>query len=201
MKPLVWVGRLVSLHRRWFAALLAGLAAWSLYQALQTPAPPGETVVVASRDIPAGEVVTESDLTVTQLPTDALPEDYFQDQQVVVGQSTGYRISARSILQPGMFAERAQADTGRSIVPITVDDDSLRSSLVPGTTIWLVVDDGTGAEVLTREAVVVAEPVMEESGFSTQSEDAILLVDVPESLAPEVATLGQQGMFSFILAS
>lgn len=65
--------RQVLLRRRWLAAASAGLAVFVTVQSLRAPSPPVTLTVIAGRDLPAGTVLTTTDLAQAGLPHEAVP--------------------------------------------------------------------------------------------------------------------------------
>ncbi len=84
------LSRALRRHRRVLVALLVGLAATATVAAL-SPAPPAtQPVLVATRDLPAGAVLREQDVTVEQVAQTAAPLPALSQ----VNQATGQVLAA-----------------------------------------------------------------------------------------------------------
>ncbi|GAB3818931.1 hypothetical protein GCM10028820_22100 [Tessaracoccus terricola] len=192
----------VAWHRRALAAALAGLGVLLLATQLAPSTPPGTDVVVTTRAVAAGAVLTEADLQVVALSPDALPEGVLPSLDDVVGATAGWRLGANTVVQSGMLATTTDLAAGRALVPIAIPDDQLVDLLAPGSRVSLVFA-GEAFEVVTDDARVAALPARTEStGLSVGTGRApLVLVDVPSEIAPTVAALGQRGELSVILGS
>lgn len=74
--------------RRLLCALLVGVAAWCAVSAsLPTHRPIGEPVVVAARDLAAGQRLSAPDLRLSRWPADLRPQAAFSDLDLAVGRT------------------------------------------------------------------------------------------------------------------
>ncbi len=191
--------RFLSWHRRAIAALLAGLAAFALTSQL-SPRPKDQTpAVTLARAVQAGAVLTDADLTVTQFPSNTLPERHYSEPTELKGQTLGFGLARGTVVQPGMLAATPTLAEGRALVPILIRDTSLRDMLTPGTSITLVLADSS--EVVTADARVSALPSREEGTILSPGagRKPLVLVDVPADLGPSISALGQSGQLAVIL--
>lgn len=194
--------RFVAWHRRALAAALAGLGVLLLATQLAPAQDPGTAVVVTTRAVAAGDVLTAADVQVVALPLRALPEGPLPEPADVVGTRAATRIAANTVVQAGMLATTADLADGRALVPIAIPDDQLAGLLAPGSLVSLVYA-GEGFEVVTDDARVAALPAAQErSELAVVSARApLVLLDVPNAIAPTVAALGQRGELSVILGA
>lgn len=190
----------VAWHRRSLAAALAGLGVLLLATQLAPTPSQGTDVVVTSRAVAVGDVLTASDVRVVELPPSALPEGDLPAIDEVVGGTAASHVAANSVVQPGMLAVATDVSPGRALVPVAIADEQLAGLLVPGTRVSLV-HAGDGFEVVTDDALVTALPAgREPSGLAVGGTRApLVLVDVPREIAPTVASLGQYGALGVIL--
>lgn len=198
------IASFVSWHRRAVGAILAAGAVLLLATALRTPTPTTAVVVTAS-DLPAGHTLTSADLTVGQLPPGAVPADAVLSPSDIEGRTTAVPLSAGTILQPGLLGGDHSTAEGSAVVPILVADEGLRAMLRPGDTVSLVAPGPEGLIVVASGARVVALPEAEQAGsqvaLASGRQSELILVEVPEAEAGEVASLGQAGEMSVVLGS
>ena len=86
--------------RRWWAALLAAVAAAVTLSTLAPRATEssGREVLVAVRDLPAGAVVTRDDVEVVRRPASTVPETGLTAYADVVGRTTATALSTRDVV-------------------------------------------------------------------------------------------------------
>lgn len=190
----------VAWHRRALAAAMAGLGVLLLATQLAPTGTRGTDVVVTTRAVAAGDVLTDADLRVLPLPTQALPDGRLPALDEVVGATAGAGIAGNTVVQTGMLATTPDLAEGRALVPVAVPDEQLAGLLTPGSLVSLV-HAGESFEVVTDDARVAALPAAaESSGLAVVSASArLVLLDVPSRIAPTVAVLGQRGELSVIL--
>ncbi|GAB2686079.1 SAF domain-containing protein [Thalassiella azotivora] len=160
-------------------------------------------VLVASRDIPAGQEITRADLaTVSVAPgdVDLLPADVAGQ---VVGRFSAGRIpqgrllDAQMLTTDGLYAP-GQAAVGVKLLPGRAPAQGLQ----PGDVVQVVrVVDGTGEEVVPRATVAhVAEPGSEGGGLSTSATgDPVATLVVSPADATAVAAASAADQLAFVL--
>lgn len=194
----------VSWHRRAIGALLAAASVMLLAEALRTPV---ETVdaLVATVALPAGHTITPADVEVRALPPGALPDDSLASPDDAIGRTLAAPVSGSTVLQPGSLANDHRAADGRAIVPIAVSDDGLRALLSPGDRVSLVTQGPDSMVVLCSDAIIVALPSGPDPAGrladATQRPSTMILVEVPQEDAANVATFGQGVGVSVILGT
>lgn len=194
----------VSWHRRLVGAVLAGFAVVLLGSALSAPEGPTEPAVVLAAPLPAGHTLTATDVRVAQLPPEVVPDGALTDAESLAGRSTAVALAEGTILQPALLATSSTTEPGRALVPITVRDEGLRTLLKPGDRITLVSAGYEEAQVLTsdaRVAVLSTPPAGSPLAIGGGDQGALILVDVPSTQAPLIATLGQDGGLRVVLGS
>ncbi|GGK81658.1 SAF domain-containing protein [Ornithinimicrobium pekingense] len=134
-----------TLLRRLLAALLAAAAVGgTAYAALGRPPEGGVAVVVATREVPVGAVLSSGDVTVRRLPPDAVPVAALSEPAEVVGRP------AAAVLSEGEALTRHDVRTG-----------SLLAGQPEGSVaVWLPLADPAVAEALSAgDRVDVHSPV------------------------------------------
>ncbi|MBB1509716.1 SAF domain-containing protein [Tessaracoccus sp. MC1756] len=197
------IAQRVSWHRRAVGAVLAAAAVLMLGNSLAPAEGPTEPAVVISADLPAGHVLTASDVSLAHLPSHSVPDGALTEADALVGRSTAVSLGGGTVLQPGMLAASRNTEPGRALVPIVLRDDNLRSLLNPGDRISLIATGYDEVEILTTDArvAVLATPPSGGSPLASVSANSgpMILVDVPTSEAPMVAALGQDGGLRIVL--
>lgn len=199
MAGMQWITRTISWHRRSIAALLAGLGIFALVSQFSGPSEASDQVVVTTTPVLAGAPITASDVTLQLVPRTAIPVDAFSTLDDVVGHPASVSLSARTVIQRGLVVSGSTTRVGRALVPIMVPDGQLRGLLSPGLRIALVSATNQVAGVITENAVVHSMPQTETSSFVGTDQAAMVLVEVPSTLAPEVSVLGQAGQLTVFL--
>lgn len=149
-------------HRRLLAALLfccaAGLAVHQL-----TPAQAATTSVVTTvRDLPAGEVLKASALTVAQIDPGLVPQGTYTSVSQLVGkqlaapQRQGEILTDAALLGPGLLIG---APPGTVAVPLRITDPSTVQLVRTGERVDVVISSGNGYE-RTVESRTAAEDVV-----------------------------------------
>lgn len=196
---MAWLIRTISWHRRVVAALLAALGMFALVTHLSGNDGASGHVVVTTRAVSAGSSITSGDVTLHAIPQHLIPAGASDDLADVVGRSAAVSLSDRTVVQPGLLVSGEPPEQGRSLVPITVHDQQLRQMLSPGLRVSLVSARGEVPATVTQDAVVHAMPQLVETSLMSSGQAALVLVDVPSGLAPEVSVLGQSGQLTVFL--
>lgn len=188
-------------HRGPLAALAAALGALILVGSLGGGDGARVPVVVTSSDLPAGHLITAADLREVRLQADAAPSGALPRAEDAVGRTTAADLLPNSILQPGMLVDEGGATPGRARVPVRIPDSALVGLLGPGTRLKLVTIGDSGPHVLTGDALVAPLPATAPAvgPLAVGASDRLVLLDVPEQNALDVAVLGQRGELFVIL--
>ncbi len=200
MACMQWITRTISWHRRSLAAVLAALGILALVSHLSGAGEASDHVVVTTGPVIAGVPITASSVMLQLVPRTAIPVDAITELHDVVGRPASVSMSARTVIQRGLLVSGSSVGEGRALVPIMVPDGQLRELLSPGLRIALVSAGDQVAGVLTEDAVVHSMPQMEASSFVGTGQAALVLVEVPSALAPEVSVLGQTGQLTIFLS-
>ncbi len=197
---MTWFIRTISWHRRKIAAVLASLGVFALITHFSGAAEPSAQVVIITRAISAGAALTAGDVSLAAVPEALVPADALTNPAEAVGRSAAVSLTAHTIVAPALLVSGAPPPAGRSLVPITVHDAQLREILSPGLRVALVSSMGDVPGVVTDDAVIHTMPQVASSSLVTTGQAALVLVEVPSALAPEVSMLGQSGQLSIFLS-
>ncbi len=191
--------RRIGWHRRVLAAGLAGLSVLLLGAWLKAP-PEGVPVVVMTTDLAEAATLSEADLELRQVPPALAPHSAITEVSAAAGRQLRQAMPAGTIVVSELLTATALAD-GRAVAPIYVADPQLRLVLTPGTRVWLVLADESGVEVVTADAriAVGAAPQEADDLALSTTNSAMVLVDVPQEIAPQVSALGQSGQLGVLI--
>lgn len=151
--------RAVLRRRRLLAALCAAGAVAAGVRAAQPPEPPGASVLVAARDLPAGVTLAEADLRREVVPRDAVPEGAVETAAgalLAAPLREGEPVTDVRLVGPGL----AEAAPGTVVMPVRLSDADQAALLTVGDRIDLLATDpqsGTTAMVAPG-ALVAAVP-------------------------------------------
>lgn len=201
MKLRLRIASFVSWHRRWIAAICAALCVVGIVAATSPAEPPGTTVVVAARSLPAGHVLAATDLTTATLPPAAVTASVLRSPEAAVGATTAIALDERQPLTRAAVITGGPSAEGRSLVPIAVPDDSLRAMLRPGTTVSLILALGDAPEVIAQARIATLPPQADGTLGAAQGSRGMVVVEVASEAAALVAALGQAGQLSVVLGS
>ena len=143
--------------RRVVSAGLLAAAAWFALSAFLPQTPPrGIPVVVVSRDLMPGHVLTRGDLTVADWPRDLGPGGAVADPGALVGKalgagmSRGEAVTAARVRGPGLLTG---ARTGLVAAHIRLADPAMAGMAAPGDHVDLI---GSAGQVVAADVVVLA---------------------------------------------
>lgn len=199
MAGMTWITRTISWHRRKIAAILTALGMFALVSNLSGAAEATGEVVVATAGVSAGAPISASDVALAAVPQRLIPAGALTNLADVVGRSAAVTLSAHTVVQPGLLVSGAPPPKGRSLVPITVHDAQLREILTPGLRVALVSAVADVPGIVTDSAVIHTMPQVVATSLVTTGQAALVLVEVPSQIAPEVSVLGQSGQLSIFL--
>ncbi|HEX5534545.1 MAG TPA: SAF domain-containing protein [Actinomycetales bacterium] len=161
---------LVRRHRRVVAAgLLATASGLAVHSAAAEPAP-GEPVLVAARDLPAGHLLSADDVTTVDLPADAVPSGALTATEAD-GRTLGSPAARGEALTEARLRGRGEltgAPPGTVAVPVPVSDPATLSAVEAGDSVRVLGGPTNGdgvnpataepAEVIVEHAVVLGTP-------------------------------------------
>jgi Flp pilus assembly protein CpaB len=146
-------------RRRLLAGLCAAGATLAAVRVMAPPAPATVSLLVAARDLPAGEVLTDDDLRSRRVPAGAVPADVVR---VPVGATLaaplreGEAVTDVRVVGPGLVA----TDPGRVALPVRLSDAGQAALLGPGDRVDVLATDPEQRTTSTVafDAVVLATP-------------------------------------------
>lgn len=147
-------------RRRLIAALLLGGAAAVAVRSVAPPEPATAALLVAARDLPAGQALRPGDLVTMRVPPAAVPTGTAEDpvgRRLAAPLRAGEPVTDVRLVGPDLGAAQP---AGTSTVPVRLTDAGQVALLTPGDRITLLgTDPQAGAtRVLAREATVLAVP-------------------------------------------
>ncbi len=199
MAGMTWIIRTLRWHRRTIAAALAALGTLALVSQLSASGEATSPVVVTTSAVAAGAPIVSSSVALRPMPRSSIPIGAITRVGDVLGHPVAVALTAGTIIQPGLLVSGSPVQAGRALVPVTVKDGQLRDLLSPGLRIALVSAGGDVPGIITDDAVVHSMPPAASTSFVASGQSALILVEVPSALAPEVAVLGQSGQISVFL--
>lgn len=151
--------RSVLRRRRLLAALLVGLAVWAGLRATAAPAPPSVAVTVAARDLPAGAVLGERDLTTVAFARGTTPAGRVRDpvgRRLAAPLTRGSPVTDPALLGPAL----ARARPDLVALPVRLPDSAMAGLLHPGESVDVLAADPAGGDssTVSRGALVLALP-------------------------------------------
>ncbi len=181
-------------------ALIVGFAAVGAYLYVQAGAKVPVVVVVA--DVPAGQVVTRSDVSTVAVAggVTAISGDHLGS---VVGQSAAVHLLPNMLLQRSMLTESAGLADGAAEVGVAVRPGQIPAGgLVPGDLVMVVQLPAPGS-VATEQGVVLvpAATVSVARADPAQTGDTWLTLVVPVDKASAVATASGAGRVAVVRVS
>ena len=181
----------MMLLRRVAATVLAGLAVILALHSWRAPFP-GDTIVVAARDLSPGTVVEASQLTLRRLPAQAVPDGAVRRPAAVLGQMLAAPVRRGEVLTDvrltGPDLTRSISGTPELMsVPLRLADPGVAALLHAGAIVDVVTAGPQQGEpvVLARAARVLA--VLESGTATAQRDGKLVLVALDPAAATRVA--------------
>jgi Flp pilus assembly protein CpaB len=192
--------RFVFEHRRLLAAICAGLAVLAALSALRTSSS-GTGVLVASRDLASGHVITAGDLDTTLVPAGSVPAHSLSRSAAVGRRVAGPMRAGEAMTDYRVLRPDALRGYGAGSVLTTVrvaEADGLTGIQVGDRVDVVAVDpDGEAkAAVVARKVEVVTVP------SATSDNDATPLgIVTSEDVALKLATAALESRFSVVTST
>ena len=188
-------------HRRLLAGLAAAVAVLAALTVIR-----GNTdevpVLVAAREIPAGTVLADTDVSVARWPADLVPQGALGAAEDAVGKTVASAIPAKGPVTRSSFPDSgALVREGMVAMPVKFGSGAPIDLLHVGDRIDLIgsASDGT-QQVLVSGAQVVAMPSSGSGGGMFAGESpGVVLVEVTSSQAATLAGAAGLGGLSFAL--
>ena len=193
------INRFVFEHRRLLAAAFAGLTVLAALSALSS-SPAGTSVVVASRDLPSGHVVSRSDVRLVAMPTDVVAHHSLTRTDTAVGRRVagpmraGEVVTDRRVLEPDVLSGYG-ADA--VLTSVRIADAGSLTGIHAGDRVDVVAVDPEGQ----AEPTVIARRVTVATVPAAGDEQASLGVVTTEDAALALAAAALESRFSIITAA
>ncbi|WP_210502937.1 SAF domain-containing protein [Nocardioides xinjiangensis] len=175
-------------RRRLIAATLAAAAVFSALRTLAPPPPDTVDVLVAARDLPAGSLLGDDDLVRRAWPAELAPPgaaDVAAGRVLAGAVGRGEVVTGVRLVGPDL----ADAEPGRTVVPVRLPDAGMATLLRPGDEVDLMATDpGTGeSELVAGGVTVLATPTGVPEGPAGGSGGALVVVGTSPAEAVAVA--------------
>ena len=167
---------LIRWHRRGVAAVLAGVTVFAALSAV-TGRDTSDLVpvVVANRLVTAGSTVVDTDVRLSRLPRQAVPDGVLTQTRDAIGKVAGAGIRAGQILTDLTLVGGATTD-GTVVLSVKLDNPELASLAPPGTRVTLYAT--TSAQPVVSHVLVVAVPAVGNGSVLSGASATALLVRV-----------------------
>jgi pilus assembly protein CpaB len=177
------------------AAVLTGVSA-------AAPEGPAVISVVKARSpLPAGTVVSTSDLVLDRVAVSDVPQGVLTDPDALVGRTLAAPVAENQMMTPLAATDaRTSVPRGHVIAPLRLADTTLAALLRPGDLVDVIAADGQAAQatVVAAGARVVTIPQAPEERTGSGPEGALVLIDVDAHTASVVAHAAASATLSII---
>lgn len=170
-------------YRRWLAAAAAAGCILALTQELAPPDPRTVAVVVAARDVTAGERLEPDDLRIARLEPSHVPAGASSSTAMLAGKRVTVPLRSGEVVTDARLLSSAlirQYRPGLTATPIRLPDADIVGLLEPGDLVDVYAATGDPSE--PAERVVIAAPVIAVPAGDERSGDGaivVLALDVP----------------------
>ncbi len=148
---------LFKIYRKTIAYCLIAIVIYSLVDKVANNFATRE-VIVASRDLSSGTVLTNSDLATSQIPISGIAPNSLKIQEIV-GKMLTSNISAKEQITSSRLISSNQNDKNQRIVGIRINDSEIASILKPGAIVDVVKlnnSQGIFGGLIAQKVMVVA---------------------------------------------
>lgn len=197
-RPLRAVRRAVLIRRRLLAAVLAAVAVATGVHAAAAPPPPTERVLTAARDLPAGTLLSESDLVEQEFAPESVPVGVADD---AVGRRLASPVRGGEPVTDVRLvgASLAASDPSLTAVPVRFPDAAMVGLLRVGDEIDVLATDpqGGGATVVAAGVPVLAIPPPDTAAASDGQAGALVVLGVPDGTVSGLADASTRLFLTF----
>ncbi|MEZ0578006.1 SAF domain-containing protein [Nocardioides sp. MH1] len=196
---LTTVRRAVLRRRRLLAVLCVAGAVAAGLRATAPPAAPTVELVVAARDLPAGQVLGTGDLAVADVPPDALPGGAVTEENGVAGAvlasplRAGEPVTDVRVVGPGL----ADAADGRVAVPVRLSDAAQAALLTAGDVIDLMATDPEHSTTSTIAAGAIVLAVPPPADGADALSGRLVVLGISETAVAEVTAAAVTAFVTF----
>lgn len=174
-----------------------------VFETLVPRAPHSRDVLVASRSIPAGEVITANDLKAITVASSQLAGVPASSRDEVVGRTAGLDIGGGQPLVPSDIGGSPGPGPGEAVVGVSLADGRFPAALVAGDTVVVVDTPGStgaapvGATAATPDVELASGQVLSVAGSSDGTSTDVALV-VPMAASDAVAAASATDSVSLV---
>lgn len=197
------LARAARWHRRALGIIAAMVCLFATLSVLTPDEPDSATVLVATRDLPAGTRLAEADVSPRQFPVALLPRGALSDPADALGRTLTGAVTSGSVLTDASTLNGRSTDVGADerLVPFRVPDAATVSLLQVGDIISVV---GSGADGLVVDLAsgvrVAALPAPGGAGGLGGGESgALVVVAADEQTAARLAAASTQMRMAIVL--
>jgi pilus assembly protein CpaB len=177
------------------AAVLTGVSA-------AAPEGPAMISVVKARSrLPAGAIVSTSDLVLDRVAASDIPEGVLTDPLALVGKTLAGPVAENQMMTPLAATDaRTSVPPGHVIAPLRLADTALAALLRPGDLVDVIAADPQAgqAAVVAARARVITIPTVPDERVGPGPEGALVLIDVDARTASVVAHAAASASLSII---
>ena len=159
------------------------------------------TVVKARSRLPAGAVVSASDLVLDRVAASDVPDGVLTDPVALVGKTLAAPVAENQMMTPLAATDaRTSVPLGHVIAPLRLADTALAALLRPGDLVDVIAADPQAgqAAVVATGARVITIPAMPDERVGPGPEGALVLIDVDAHTASVVAHAAASATLSII---
>lgn len=193
--------RALLARRRPLAAVTAAVAVLLFLQAASPAPTPVRTLVTAGHDLPAGAVVSRSDLTTADFSPETVPAGAATSVEPLLGRTTTGPVRAGEPITDVRLVGGSLLDgyPGRVAVPVRVGDPAAVALLHIGDRVDVISADPQGlreAAPVAEDAPVVALP---RAGDTPLATGGLVVLAVTDTTARALAAASVSGYLSVVL--
>ena len=196
------LARAARWHRRSLGTVAAVICLFAVLTLLAPAKPETALALVASHPLAAGTLLTETDLRVSEIPLDYLPEGALVDSAEAVGRTLTGALTAGSVLTTAstLSGRDGSAGPNERLVPFRVPDATTAALLQVGDRITVVgaTIDGTAID-LASGVRVAALPTAAGNGSLGGESGAMVVVTADPQTAATLAAASTQMRMAIVL--
>jgi pilus assembly protein CpaB len=195
------LARAASWHRRKLAVLAAVAAVLTGISAAAPEGPAMISVVKARSQLPAGTVLSTSDLVRDRAAASDAPDGVLTDPLALVGKTLAVPVAENQMMTLLATTDpRTSVPQGHVIAPLRLADPALVALVRPGDLVDVIAADAQAgqAAVVAAGARVVTVPQVPEEDVGPGSEGALVLIDVDAHTASVVAQAAASATLTII---
>jgi pilus assembly protein CpaB len=190
-RPLQALARAASWHRRKLAVVAAVATVLTGLSAAAPEGPATTTVVKVKSQLPAGMLLSASDLVLDRVIASDVPEGVLTDPNELVGKTLAAPVAQNQMMTLlNVISARTSVRPGHVIAPLRLGDAALTALLRPGDVVDVVAADPEGgdpATVVASNVRVVTVPEAPNDRASPGPDGGLVLIDVDSRTAAIVA--------------